>query len=338
MSRIINGIGLYSALGGYEATCAAYVANKRGLKRDRTVIGADGIGVTMAAAIPMDEIRDIVERLATLVARAFEDLAQQVEISGKPGLSLCLPPWLRDTPLTDALAEELSNGPLRRLGEIRLLWGDDAPFAQILAEAAQTSDETALIGVVDTFLDPDLLDALALSDRILRTGQPHGLIPGEAAVIMRVTPQDAEIAPRGVGHMAGARVIEDPANVMEPEELLGDPLADLWEDAVRARVDRLIVDLNGERWRAEEIAHVLARHGNALPPGISADFETPALNFGHAGVAMGGIMVALALADGPKAPDAAEEWTLISNSQMTGKRIVARIGRAVPELTQEEST
>ncbi|MEJ6391616.1 hypothetical protein V8J82_00020 [Gymnodinialimonas sp. 2305UL16-5] len=331
MTGIVNGIGLASALGGYEAATTAYRANARGFKRERSVIGVDGMGVTMAAAIPMPEMRDILDRLVTLISDAVADLP--VPMSSNIPITLCLPPWLRETDLTEPLAQRLAQGALRQTSELRLAWEDDTPFASVLT-AALAQEEERLVAVLDTYLLPELLDLLAATGRIQSSRQPHGFIPGEAALVFRVTPQGADMAPAGVGHIAGARIAHDETDLTRPEGLLGEIIADLWAEAIDARTDRLLLDLNGERWRAEEAAHCLARHADRLDAALTGDPETPALNFGYTGIAAAPLMIALALTDGPKPPERTEEWSLISASLYGGTRMVIRTVRGVAQPSQ----
>lgn len=118
-------------------------------------------------------------------------------------------------------------------------------------------------------------------------------------------------------------------DLRRPDGLLGQPLAGL----VGRMLDvghipqRLLSDLNGERWRSEEIAVVLARHANRLPDELPNRIEAPASQLGYCGAAMSGILLALACApnSGPDAAAGKQERALILVSQYGGLRVAAMI-------------
>jgi hypothetical protein len=98
----------------------------------------------------------------------------------------------------------------------------------------------------------------------------------------------------------------------------------------------LLVDLNGERWRSEEIAMALARSTD-IPWALKADFETPAVQTGFCGVAMPGVMLACALAAKPVASPAISQRCLVSTSSIDGARDVFGLVCVAPQFSAGEA-
>ncbi|WP_102225767.1 hypothetical protein [Acidimangrovimonas sediminis] len=353
----LNGIGLCSPLApDYAGTLAAYAAGEKRFRRDGALIGPDGRPLTRGEVLPAAEERDPFRRHARLLALAFEDLDAQLggQSGGQQGgqqggglaprlpVWLFLPSWLASGPRAARVEREwralaqVAPGPIHAAREPAEGWL--AALARACRGAGAQTPPEFLVAIADSALYAEVLDAMAARGRLLSRGQPHGLIPSEAAVIVRVTTPDRARAPRGVGLIGSLRTGHEDDRPEAPAGLLGRVLRGLWAGLPPGdAVDRLMIDLDGERWRAEEAAHVLSSHSDRLPEALLAGFETPPLTLGHCGVAGPALMLALALGDGPAGapPDVMAngtgvERTRISVSHRGGARLVAQVARALP--------
>jgi hypothetical protein len=172
--------------------------------------------------------------------------------------------------------------------------------------------------------------------------QPHGVIPSEAAALFRVCKPSLAASDAPGGEIAAVWTGRETENIAQPKGILGRGLAKPFADALaESEPHRLMIDLDGERWRSEELGFALAA-APPLPDDLAADFETPPLFTGFCGCAASGVMAALALADAPNAPagpidnPGGMEWTMISARQYNGLRAVALAGRAVAQTAMQE--
>lgn len=340
MKHLISGIGCITALGSTRAqTVAAYGTGERGFRRCPDIVGADGLGQTMAPALPIRDPAAPADRLAALLAAALYDLAADfgAAAQGLPVLAV-LPTWARDA-LPDGTVEAALTAVLPGwIGQRQIVWADEMGWLRLLADQCGLINggarQEVVVAVADTLCLPDLLDHLAAANRLLLKGQPNGLIPGEAAVALRVAPLDAEPAMSGWGHLSGAVDGQEQTPVDKRNTLLGDTLARLWAQPLdRIRPTRLMTDRNGERWRSEDTGTALSRNAPRLPGDLRARTEEPLALLGDPGLARGAVMAVLALSaapDGP-APEGAAHWTMLSEALYTGARTVAVIARPNPE-------
>lgn len=325
--------GLCCPLGdNFAETARRYAAGERGLRRERNFVGADGLPPPLAQAIPIAECREYYERLRRLLAAALADCRSQVP--PPPGgwlLRLTVTRDLYEHPDREAIRALLLEPHAGVLRDIELRPGGPAEALSDLAHAAMAvregRDEHALVGALDSFIHPLPLDRLAEDERILMQGNPWGMIPGEAAVVLAV---GIETRRPALGHVLGVfRGVEE-EDVTAPKGVVGRGLAKAYERAARfLPPDRLMADLNGERWRAEEFGFAVAR---AASPGsgivaLAADPETPALHLGDCGTATGLLLPALALADPPKRPAPGPVTMISVSSRDTGARAVGFIER-----------
>ena len=194
-------------------------------------------------------------------------------------------------------------------------------------DVAKGRAETVLAAVLDSLVHPALIDAIARSKRLHGKFNPYGFIPGEAAcvcVLSRHAVQADGLLPLGFVD-AVFRGHEHTDDVLAGRSVgrgLGGALA---AAAAYRRPDRLLVDLNGERWRAEEMGFALARAGADLAH-LGNSLETPALHLGDCGGGMGALMAALALADPPHG-SAAGSVSIVSAGSLVGPRATAAIER-----------
>ncbi|SEO73679.1 3-oxoacyl-[acyl-carrier-protein] synthase-1 [Methylobacterium sp. ap11] len=333
----ILAVGLCSPLGAtFAETARRYAAGERAQRLERALVGADGLPPTLAQAIPIAECRDYGRRLRRLLAAALADCAGRVP--PPPGgwlLRLTVRPELCEHPDRDAFRASLLEPHAGLLRDLDLLPGGPAEALSDLAHAAVAvrdgAEDHVLVGALDSAIHPLLLDRLAVEERILMRGNPWGLIPGEAAVVMALGLETGEPAHGpGRGAVLGVfRGVEE-EDVAAPRGLIGRGLAKAFARGARfLPPDRLLADLTGERWRAEEFGVAVARAAapEAGIAALAADPETPALHLGDCGTAAGLLLPALALADPPPRAAAGPVAMVSVSSRETGARAVGFVER-----------
>lgn len=334
---MICGVGLCCSLGRSFAEAAkAYAAGDANFEKSDAVIGPDGMQLRLAPVFAFHEIHNFELRLCQLFTTALDDLAAQAGAWSEPvPLRLIVPSWLKGNVIEEGFLRWLSDEHATRFSNVILVSSENALVLSELASGLFAINhgecQTMVVGAIDSFMHAELIDALALEDRLLTKTQPHGVVPSEACALFKLTaePVASLLTPAGIVEAVWTgRETESPAR---REGMIGRGLAEPFRSALEDMAPhRLMIDLNGERWRAEETGFALAGV-KSLPDELTSDFETPPLHAGFSGCAMGGVMLALALAQGPEAGALAKlgdvEWTMISSSQYNGLRAVGLIGR-----------
>lgn len=330
-SAQIYRIGLHCALGkGYRAAAEAYFARDYNfVKSEMGPLGADGMRMTLACAIPFHELFDFELRLQKLFAEAVEDLAPGEADVAMP-LRLVVPRWLKGHAMGERLRAWIGETYARLFREVETVAdGDTLALYELVRGLQETAREHRFtVGALDSYMDAGLLDLLALNDRILKRGTPHGLVPGEACVLVMLgTDREAGAHPP-LGSLRAVFNNFEPESLSAPQGIIGRGLAMSLRQALDSFVpDRLLIDLNGERWRSEDIGFALS--GARIPDALLSDFETPLGNTGDCGAANGLILVALALAQGFEAGQSEEDTmsgntlSIVSTSHFEGPRCVA---------------
>jgi 3-oxoacyl-[acyl-carrier-protein] synthase I len=156
--------------------------------------------------------------------------------------------------------------------------------------------ELALAGGCECYLARQTLSWLDTTDRLKRKGQRFGFIPGEAAGFCLLASERAATR-RELPVMARVRGIgvsreESPVNTgLGLTRAICDALAGL---SRAEKIDAVLCDQNGERWRADERGFTLLRLGKYFAD-MSA-FKTPARWYGDVGAAHGPLCVSMTIA------------------------------------------
>lgn len=160
--------------------------------------------------------------------------------------------------------------------------------------------ERVIILATDSLTDVTALKWLDEHNRIKSDLQPNGLIPGEAAVaIMIETGQTiASREGRPIARLLSVATADEPKSMLWGERSQGEALAQVIETALlnSALPERysapVIVDLNGEDWRAEEFGFAQLRVEPSLWDGYNLNL--PAMSIGDVGAAFSALQVAVA--------------------------------------------
>ena len=317
----------------FETAIAAYSSGERFTEKDRNLVMADGRPPTLAAVFPLTEERDYVERLRKLLVCALADCVAQLTKRGQESadyaMLLLLPYWMEGGPVAEDFNTRLHQAPLPQVTSLSVSFGGQAESLQLVGrdgpEIVRRTGGIVLVAVVDSYIHSDMLDSLAYHGELLTRDNPYGMVPGEAAAVLALGPENDV----RLGRIARLSTMEEPESPIDPERgLMGRALASCYGMLLEGGFspDRFIVDLNGDRVRAEEFGYAITT--NAAEMAELADrAEIPSLQLGDLGAASGLVMAALALAPAPGSrrenaePDGeAFRYSLLSASSRDGLR------------------
>jgi 3-oxoacyl-[acyl-carrier-protein] synthase-1 len=165
-------------------------------------------------------------------------------------------------------------------------------FGEALLLLRSEPAATVLIGGVDSHMAPETLEWWDRQDLLHSKTMPWGFCPGEAAAWCLTT---ADIEP-GL-HVASVGTGTEPNAIGSTAVCSAQGLTAAWREALaRAHcpdrgITRILCDLNGEPYRAEEYGLTMLRQGRFVAE--DAAFDTPARSWGDVGAAFGPLSVVL---------------------------------------------
>lgn len=154
-----------------------------------------------------------------------------------------------------------------------------------------------LAGGVDSYLEPETLEWLDENDQLHSKGNIYGFCPGEAAgfCLLTTLAMARAYGLRPLLEIVGISTASEENKIKTETVVLGEGLGAafrfLFEDAPIDPVDRIICDMNGERYRGNEYGFAVIRNPGRFKD--AADFETPADCWGDVGAASGPLFVSL---------------------------------------------
>lgn len=154
-----------------------------------------------------------------------------------------------------------------------------------------------LAGGVDTHLEPETLEWLDQHEQLHSDENTYGFCPGEGAGFCLMTKLQTarEFGIKPLLEVVCTAVASEENRIKTQTVCLGDGLTTafrlLFDDAPSDPVDRIICDMNGERYRANEYGFAVLRNPGRFKD--AADFETPADCWGDVGAASGPLFVSL---------------------------------------------
>jgi 3-oxoacyl-[acyl-carrier-protein] synthase-1 len=181
----------------------------------------------------------------------------------------------------------------------RTILGDQVGFVTAIEQAAEWlangTCETCWVGGVDSYLDPQTLQALEGLELLKTPGRPVGLIPGELACVLALElPHQARRQQRRVDCVISSFAqATGLAHRLTDETPTAEPLVQAMSAAGGGRSMALgVVNLNGDPARASEWGTALIRRTSQ---GLTDGTPTwvPPLSFGEIGAATGPASVAL---------------------------------------------
>lgn len=154
-----------------------------------------------------------------------------------------------------------------------------------------------LAGGVDTYLEPETLEWLDENEQLHSEGNVYGFCPGEGAGFCLLTTLETarQLGLRPLLEVVSAAMASEENRIKTQTVCLGEGLSaafrSLFENAPVDPVDRIICDMNGERYRGNEYGFAVLRNPGRFRD--AADFETPADCWGDLGAASGPVFVGL---------------------------------------------
>lgn len=313
----VDGVGARTATGVDALTATTTVRARKSFVRETRFIDRAGEPIALAtvASVPDDLVGR--ERFVPLAAQALAEAAGSARARPLP-LLLAVPAEAdpidpRGTRLLAALSER--SGVALDLARSKIVAqgraGGIAAIEQALARLANGDDEAILVGGVDSWLDPDRLDALERDLRLHGPATENGFIPGEGSAFLRISRRGEE---RRASILGVATEREPrPFGSSEPSHALGISLA-----ATRAleplgdtRIGWALTDVVGERHRTEEWLYASGRVQHRFVP--EAQHETPLLLTGDLGAASAPFLVVFACVS----------WWIGSVSSVASRALVA---------------
>ncbi len=154
-----------------------------------------------------------------------------------------------------------------------------------------------LAGGVDSYFDLETLEWLDDNEQLHSEGNVFGFCPGEAAgfCLLTTLATAREFGLTPLLEIVGTSTAAEENRIKTKTVVLGEGLGAafrlLFADAPIDPVDRIICDMNGERYRGNEYGFAVLRNPGRFKD--AADFETPADCWGDVGAASGPLFVSL---------------------------------------------
>lgn len=176
------------------------------------------------------------------------------------------------------------------------LWAMQAAQRLISANRA----DAVLAGAVDSYLSRDTLEWLDDHEQLHSDGNIYGFCPGEAAGFVLITRADVA---RYLGSAPLASLVSvgtgNESNRIGTESIcLGHGLSSAFREATKPlgaqqKIDRIICDMNGERYRGNEYGFAVLKCPGRFK--AAAHFEAPADCWGDVGAASGPLYAGLVI-------------------------------------------
>lgn len=314
-STCIIGIGASTPLGGSAASnAAAYRTAISGIAAHPVYLDSRGEFVYVSrdrrlpptlqwglriTALAVEAAREAVQVLTGLVGPSGADVDVVVAMpEPRPGV---------DVAVADTLAREIAAAiePQARVSTVRFDWRGHASGLLGMSDAvhsiADGVAELMLLVGVDSYLCPETLEWLDANKQLKREGRRSGFPPGEGAAAVLLarrydalrwgTPVLAEIVSGGVAR--------EPHHIRSEDICIGEGLTAALRQALQplgdsgAKVTDGYCDLNGERYRSEELMFSIVRVSPLFEN--AAAYATPADCFGDVGAASGVLFATLAI-------------------------------------------
>jgi len=258
----------------------------RDLEIDPAMMGSERLAslAIPAAREALAPIHGRGARLGVLVSLGEERPGQDETISGR---------------VIEALADGIAGG-----GEIKRVrhWmgghaGGLVAIASALDLIMQEKVDFVLAGGVDSYLAPETLEWLDEIEQLHSENNIYGFCPGEAAGFVLIGPAMACGDPGLIDIVGAGSSVED--NLIKTDDIcIGEGLARAIKAAAAdlpegTKLDRILCDMNGERYRGNEYGFSVLRTSDLHRD--AADFEAPADCWGDLGAATGPLLAGLAI-------------------------------------------
>jgi len=347
---VVTGLGMRTAVGNDAIqTCASIRAGIARLAEwPHLAIGPSEGGVVVAAIDPSlgdapwpekaEELSPQPLHEALWQAQLYDGMEFRARTQQKIGAYLALPAPVEGRVEPDALrlfaieAKKHCISPAQA-DRVELHFLDHASTLVAIARAVQALNEgeigVAIIGAMDSHLSSSWLQLLHNHKRLKHEGSGVGFIPGEAGVFIVLEKETTAVA-RAVpvlGRVAAVGLDKELVPLGGEVVARGDGLTRAVRACMEAAgggadIERVISDINGERWRSLEYSVVASRCLSKL----KFEHWHPADCAGDTGAASGALGIGMALR-GFARGYAGKGSALILSSSPTGERGALALAR-----------
>jgi len=268
--------------------------------------------IVARASYISDEVSGV-ERYAELAAPAVQEaliLLQSVTTRVEPmpiivGLPAQRPG--RPTNLTEGVAnhfKDMAHSALR-FSEVQSISCGHSAGLMAIQEGCKRIREGSIAmcvaGGVDSYLSPETLEWLDEHEQLHSERNKWGFIPGEAAGFCLLASARAleRYRFRTLGKILAVATARETNLIKTDSVCTGEGLTKAFKAALQSlppqqKINHIICDMNGERYRADEYGFTVARTSEYFVD--ATDFLSPADCWGDVGAASGSLFVNLAIA------------------------------------------
>ncbi|MER9300047.1 beta-ketoacyl synthase [Mesorhizobium sp. M0621] len=306
---VVIGVGARTPLGFDAASSAAAVrAGLSGIQDHPYMIDRFGERMKVTRDVGVDAGLTGPDRAVEIaVSPALEALRPLLTAAPTTKVTLVLSTGEARPGQLEGFGAQVDSGLRKRLGQYIILEGGGSTAGghaggllaiyhacKLLREGRSAA---CLAGGVDTYLEPETLEWLDENEQLHSEGNIYGFCPGEAAgfCLLATMRTARSLGLQPLLEIVGTSTSSE-ENLIKTEtvvlgEGLGAAFCDLFATAPIDPVDRIICDMNGERYRGNEYGFAVIRNPGRFKD--AADFETPADCWGDVGAASGPLFVSL---------------------------------------------
>lgn len=299
----VVGVGLACPVGLYSR--AALAAMRAGIVRFLEVdeIGAIGSArASMLASLPLQSTRT--ERAAMFARHAAREALSDLDELGGRSLPcfLALPEPELGPRIDVAAVMRAFESPVPLRVERVVEDGRAGIFAALraaLSVLARGEEPFVLVAGVDSLVDPQTLEELADSGRLLGPSNLDGRIPGEGAACVLLCHPSTVLRRQALAQIVAAAVAREPlpfvaaGDRISPAEGLSTVFGAL-RSHVDGRVDQVFAATTGQIYFGREFTHAYLKHEALMPEPLRCEQLSHAL--GDVGAAAGAISLVQAVA------------------------------------------
>lgn len=183
--------------------------------------------------------------------------------------------------------------------------------------------ECCIVGGVDSFIDPDILEFLDSSGELQSTSNRWGFPPGEGACMLAVSSLTfaRRHGLRILAFLVSAVTTIETKRIHTESICLGEGLAEAFALAasrVGAQIGRQYCDINGERYREHEFSYAILRvPANTFKDAL--DYLAPADCWGHTGAATAPLLTLIPIVVGNRGLRM-DSWPMVWCGSNNGRR------------------
>lgn len=311
LALAVVGVAIHSAVGRTAPAAAAAVRAGIGRIREHEhMVDNAGDPFRLAFDSELEAPLRRGQRIASLATSALEQLVPQLEQRALPGsipTFLCLPEPSDSFSSADAtrISATLTNTFANRANlTCRTLTQGNAAGAVALQSAhallSSGSSDACLVVGADSFIDPDILEPLDESGRVMSLSNRWGFPPGEgaAALLLVSKAKVRSLNMRALAEVHGVGIAHELHGREGDGVCVGEALADAFRQSVRSLGEPVAAhycDIDGDRYREHEYSYAI----NRVHPEMfvdSTNYVAPAESWGAVGAASLVMLSALAIA------------------------------------------